>query len=191
MPSHIVDVTIAHIRPRIWRRLRVPSGLELPLFHNMLQIAFGWQDRHLHEFRVGDECYGPFEEDDDTETLDESELIVANALPYNGSTMTYVYDLSDRWIHNVTVNHIEPTIPSRRNRRVRAERYPQALACLAGRRAAPLEDCGGPSGYAELLDAMKSSDHPRRSELLEWAGGSFDPEAIDLDRINWGLASLV
>ena len=29
---------------------------------------------------------------------------------------------------------------------------------------------GGPSGYAELLEAMKTPGHPRHSEFLEWAG---------------------
>lgn len=76
-------------------------------------------------------------------------------------------------------------------RRIRADSYPQALACLTGNRAAPPEDCGGPSGYAAFLAAIQFSGHSRHDDLLEWVGGAFDPEAIAFDCINEVLASLV
>lgn len=35
----------------------------------------GWQDRHLHEFRVGELSYGPFD-DEDEDLRDETEYVL-------------------------------------------------------------------------------------------------------------------
>ena len=41
------------IRPPIWRRLHVPGAATLGQLHDALQIAIGWTDSRLHQFRVG------------------------------------------------------------------------------------------------------------------------------------------
>ena len=41
-----------------------------------------------------------------------------------------------------------------------------------------LEDVGGVWGYAEFLEAIKDPIHERHTEMVEWAGGDFDPEDI-------------
>jgi hypothetical protein len=51
----------------------------------------------------------------------------------------YEYDFIDNWQHDVRLEQILP-LDSRR-------RYP---VCIAGRRAAPPEDCGGPWAFLEL-----------------------------------------
>lgn len=45
------------------------------------------------------------------------------------------------------------------------------------------EDVGGPSGYAEYLEAMADPGHERHEEYLDWRG-AFDPEAFDLEAVN-------
>src|SRR5947209_5445372 len=47
-----VKVTLLGTRPSIWRRLLVPAELTLAQLHNILQAAIGWQNCHLHEFRI-------------------------------------------------------------------------------------------------------------------------------------------
>ena len=54
--------------------------------------------------------------------------------------------------------------------------YPR---CLTGRRAGPPEDCGGPWGYAEFLDAIRDPAHEQHAELKEWIGCDFDPDHVD------------
>jgi len=61
------------------------------------------------------------------------------------------------------------------------QRYP---LCLGGKRACPPEDCGGPYGYEELLDAMADPEHDRYEELVDWIGHEFDPEEFDTDLVN-------
>jgi hypothetical protein len=41
------------------------------------------------------------------------------------------------------------------------------------------EDCGGIWGYPDFIQAIENPDHERHEELLEWIGGSFDPETFD------------
>jgi hypothetical protein len=35
-----------------------------------------------------------------------------------------------------------------------------------------------------LLEALQDAHHPEHDEMVEWVGGSFNPEAFDLDAIN-------
>jgi hypothetical protein len=41
----------------------------------------------------------------------------------------------------------------------------------------PPEDCGGPRGYAELIEAITDPEHERHKDLTEWIGDDFDPDA--------------
>ena len=65
--------------------------------------------------------------------------------------------------------------------------YPR---CVAGKNAAPPEDCGGPWGYSEMLQALADPDHPERDELLEWLDEDFDPTDFDRDELNAGFGKL-
>jgi hypothetical protein len=38
---------------------------------------------------------------------------------------------------------------------------------------------GGTWGYQAFLEAITDPEHEDHDGLLEWAGGSFDPEAFD------------
>ena len=46
-------VSIREVEPAIWRRLRVPAELTLAELHDVLQVAFGWLNYHLHDFAGG------------------------------------------------------------------------------------------------------------------------------------------
>jgi hypothetical protein len=59
-------------------------------------------------------------------------------------------------------------------------RYP---ACLAGARACPPDDCGGPPGYERLVDALRDPTQKANAELLEWCG-DWNPETFDLEFVN-------
>ena len=38
---------------------------------------------------------------------------------------------------------------------------------------------GGPHGYTEFLRAIRDGRHPDHAQLLQWAGGTFDPDAFN------------
>ena len=172
-----LKVTLLEIRPAIWRRLLVPASIKLPKFHTVLQVAFDWTNSHLHAFRVGDESYEAYypETWEDpfggTERHDESKFRLCDLLHGKGDRLVYEYDFGDSWQHEVRVEQVLPV-----NR-------PEPVACLAGARAAPPEDCGSVPGYYELVEAMADPQHPERDRLLEWLGEPYDPEAFDLATI--------
>jgi hypothetical protein len=62
--------------------------------------------------------------------------------------------------------------------------------CLTGKRACPPEDCGGIWGYGDLLEAIHDPTHPEHKDMLEWLGGSFDPEEFDVDIVNQRLKTI-
>ncbi|MDM0084852.1 hypothetical protein QTI17_30060 [Variovorax sp. J31P179] len=43
---------LRNISPLIWRRLLVRGDTSVARLHQILQVAFGWQDMHLHRFEI-------------------------------------------------------------------------------------------------------------------------------------------
>ena len=93
-----------------------------------------------------------------------------------GGRAEYAYDFGDGWQHLIAVEDVVPLDAGA----PRAE-------CLAGARASPPEDCGGPHAYAELLDAIADPSHERHEDLQEWVGPHFAPEGLDLALVNQEL----
>lgn len=167
-----LKVTLAGIRPPIWRRLLVPADIKLPRFHEVLQVAFAWTDSHLHAFRVGDMSYERPNPDLVMDLFglaprrDETKVRLCDLLHGKGDRLIYEYDFGDSWEHDVRVEKVLPV----------AARRP--AGCLAGARAAPPEDCGGIPGYYQLVEAMADPKHPERENLLDWLGEPYDPAAF-------------
>lgn len=163
-------VDLRGIRPPVWRRLQVPGEMSLAELHEVMQAAMGWTDTHLHEFDVDGVTYGVPDDDWSTfhEVRDEAKAKLFRVVG-EGGRLEYGYDFGDDWRHTIKVEKMlgpEPDV-----------RYPR---CVAGRRACPPEDVGGPWGYGEFLEAIADPDHDEHENLLDWAGGSFDPAAFDL-----------
>jgi hypothetical protein len=96
-----------------------------------------------------------------------------------GLTLVYTYDFGDNWEVAIRVERIEPALIP-----------PPPPASLAGARAGPPEDCGGPPGYEELCEILADPRHPEHAERRRWAGRAFDPEAFDLAAVNRRLPRL-
>ncbi len=47
-----IKVTLHHTHPPIWRRILVPGSTTLLKLHDILQIVMGWENAHLHMFKV-------------------------------------------------------------------------------------------------------------------------------------------
>lgn len=180
--AYQLKITLKHIRPPIWRRLQVRGDITLGELHRFLQVAMGWWDSHLHLFKIGRAEYThPYPELDlfsETETKDEDETILGEVVRSEKRRFTYVYDYGDHWEHEIVVEKILP--------REGEMEYP---VCLAGRRACPPEDCGGPWGYGGMLQALDDPSHPEHESYVEWLGGQFDPEEFDLEVLNHRLSS--
>ena len=49
---YTVKIAVRGISPMIWRLLRISESASLAQFHHVIQIAIGWDDDHLHKFRI-------------------------------------------------------------------------------------------------------------------------------------------
>jgi hypothetical protein len=173
-----IKATLQGTEPPIWRRLLIPSRMTLADLHDVLQAAMGWEDYHLHEFRIGEARYSnpQFELDD---SLPEQSARLGSLGLTEGSTFSYTYDFGDDWEIGIAVEEILPDTEGVRGPR-----------CLAGARAGPPEDCGGVWGYEEMLAAIGDPDHDDHDDMLAWVGGAFDPDAFDVDALNRELNAM-
>jgi len=176
-PATVVrlHVSLMELAPSIWRRIVVPDSITLPELHRALQLAMGWEDRHLHEFDFGTARYGTPDIDYPDEGLrEENNVHLGDAIRAAGAEhFWYRYDFGDDWAHEVIVEAVEPNKEGVRG-----------VVCLEGANRCPPEDVGGTSGYLEFLEEVRDRTHERHRESLTWAGGSFDPAAFDLTLVN-------
>ena len=175
---HQLKITLRSVRPPVWRRILVGSDMSLGELARVLEAAMGWLGGHLHVFDVKGTWYGSADPDWDSNDLDEDKYRLSEVLAAGGDKMRWNYDFGDGWEHDVLVEKIADADPG--------VEYP---LCLAGRRACPPEDCGGPSGYAELLKAFADLSHPDHEELRRWAPPGFDPASFDVEDVNHSLRS--
>ena len=171
-----LKVTVLGTNPPIWRCVLAPSSLMLDKVHRMLQIVFGWEDCHMHEFSAGKRRFGKPDPDfglmGRVQTESERRVSLAELLEKVRSKAIYTYDFGDGWDHQIVLEKILERDP--------ALTYP---LCMGGERNGPPEDCGGIPGYYNLLDAIQDPKHPDHDDLVEWVG-EYDPEAFSIDSVN-------
>lgn len=173
---------LADIRPAIWRELEVPASMTLARLHAVLQRLMGWHEAHLWAFEAGGRRFEHADPDwpsSGTKAEDPAKVLLVDLLPRRDAALQYNYDFGDDWLVNLRLlDFVAPEAGAR---------YPR---CTAGARCGPLEDCGGPPGYEELLAARRNPKSSDARELLKWAGKGWDPEAFDLAALNKALAGL-
>ena len=172
-----LKIVLLGFRPQIMRRVQVPALISLDGLHGVIQDAMGWTNSHLHMFLIGTNQYSATYEPGD---LDEMNMLdernagsLADLITEPRTKFLDNYDFGDDWDHEITFERAVARQP--------AVKYSY---CLLGKRACPPEDCGGTTGYAELLKVLQNPTHPEYKEMRAWAGRRFDPEAFDLQKVN-------
>jgi uncharacterized membrane-anchored protein len=169
-------VTLRELDPPVWRALRVPADVLLSVLHEILQIAFGWQNSHLHDFRAGDIRFGMADVEDELFSVDERAAPLG-AVARVGSQLVYLYDFGDNWEHDIVVERV-------------GSGGDGTIRCAGGARACPPEDCGGTTGYAHMLEVLANPDDEEHADMKRWAPRRFDPEKFDPAAVNRKLATL-
>lgn len=169
-------------KPPVWRRLLVPADVRLSRLHDVIQVAAGWTDTHLHAFSTDDGDYGV--PDPELGFGDEREARLDQFLQSPGDRIRYAYDFGDYWEHDVVLEKVLAPDP--------AIRVP---ACTAGKGARPPEGCGGVWGYAALRETLADPNNDEHDAMLEWLGidsaAEFDPAAFDVAETDELLDSLL
>lgn len=178
-----ISVTLDETSPLIWRELLVPSDITFYKLHHTIQIAMGWTNSHLFEFKV--EGYRIGEIYEDLEGLDEGHITDARStkltdlINKENEAFSYEYDFGDGWDHTIQFEKI-----------VSLEDDHQLPFCISGALKCPPEDCGGIYGFYNFLDILSDKRHPDYKETKIWAGGKFDPNEFDLLKINKQLKKI-
>ena len=179
MPKRIYQfkITLQGTDPAIWRRIQVPESYSFWDLHVAIQDAMGWQDYHLHAFRFRRKHSRQATEigiPDDYGFEDSPEILAGWDIPISsqfddlGVTAEYEYDFGDGWDHDIALEGVLL--------REKGKKYPK---CIGGARACPPEDCGGVPGYYRLLEVLSDPDDEEHEDMLEWLGGTYEPQDFD------------
>jgi hypothetical protein len=177
-----LKVALRHITPMVWRRLLVTSATTIAQLHDVFQIAMGWEDRHLHRFRIHGKTYGSYRDGGIAFADDPHQVILADFKLRKGERFVYEYDMGDLWQHDVRLEQVLPLDPRKP--------YP---VCIAGAGDGPPEDCGGPWGYGELraersallaMLQMQDDQAVIAQRLLAWYDGGPRPTDDDTEYLD-------
>jgi len=147
-----LKISLKYVSPPIWRRVVVSADCSLHKLHSVIQRAMGWEDDHLHEFRVRKVRFG---DPACTEAKDEYKYKLRQFNFKVGSKFEYEYDFGDGWQHLIQVE-----------KSLDAIEFEASDTFVDGKGGCPPEDCGGPHGFACLLEALKNPD-PDQEEWLD------------------------
>lgn len=207
-------MTLRDSKPPIWRRVAVPLDITLGQLHQVIQIAMGWTNSHLHQFMLKDKSLinrdpsviARLSEEgryDDIFTATRGiRVFVPKVTPYGDP----LEDMEGEDEDAVALAEVCPKVKSKLTyeydfgdgwehiievQKIEPPKsgveYP---VCLAGKKACPPEDCGGIYGYYHMLDVAADPDHEEHDELVEWLSDDFDPDVFDVDEVNDMLAQL-
>ena len=183
--AYVVRIDLQHMQPPVWRRLRVASDMGLPEFKDIVLGAMGWADYHLHHFAMGtsgrswrsDPFVAPWMVREGYEGILEEDVRLDQVLKRPGDRIYLDYDFGDGWVHTIRLEKVEPWV----------EGAPDAV-CLAGRRACPPEDVGGPWTFEKLLGWLVGNvapeDQEYAAEVIEWLPEDYDPKFFSVAETN-------
>jgi hypothetical protein len=166
-----LKITIKDVKPAVWRRMVVSDELTLHQLHNVFQVAFNWTNMHLYSFNISGysvDTDGGLMLGESVEELDVSEVKLKDFPLEEKERFSYCYDFGDNWVHQILVEKI-------------TELGPEFPHCLAGKRNAPPEDCGGAWGYHDLM--KKKAANKLSTDEKEWLG-PYDPDYFDREEVN-------
>ncbi|MHB8468817.1 MAG: plasmid pRiA4b ORF-3 family protein [Gaiellaceae bacterium] len=166
-------------KPPVWRRVQVRADTRLDQLHEIIQVALGWENSHMHSFSFASREFGL--PDPELGFSDEHRVKLGELIAGVGDRFRYTYDFGDGWEHEILVEELLDADPE--------TLYP---VLIAAKGACPPEDCGGAWGYATLRQILADPSHGEHQEMLEWLGldnaSEFDPNDITTDGIEYELA---
>ena len=141
-------VALPGIDPAPWRRIEVTTATTLAGLHEVIQAVMGWEDQHLHCFRILGRRY-------DGEYADLTRVLLADLRLRAGERFTYTYNHFAGWEHELRVEAVGPG--------QRRCRYPR---CIDGQHSCPPEWCSGPEGLDEIKGDLLGLSYAEDLDLM-------------------------
>lgn len=205
MDAYKLRIELTDCQPKVWREVVIPEHVSFKQLHGTIQYAMGWDNCHLYEFNIPSENTLIISDDElyqqikiDIQLAKENENLIvplfrdfslenqelnSNKKVYrpsykidrfliNQDKIIYVYDYGDYWEHDITLIEIIKDYQ---------HSYPQVLDFEG---SCPPEDCGGTSGYAELITILSNPGHHEYEAFTDWLGYSV-LEKYDIEMVNF------
>ena len=141
-------VALSGVKPAPWRRIEVLASTTLAGLHEVIQAAMGWEDLHLHCFRILGRRY-------DGEYADLTRVLLADLRLRAGERFTYTYNHFAGWEHELRVEAVGPGQPRRR--------YPR---CVGGQHPCPPEWCPSPDAMDEIKGDLLGLSYAEDLDLM-------------------------
>lgn len=139
VPGYQLRFWFVGVHPIVWRRLLLRADNTLADLHYAIQIVCNWSDDFLHRFNVHGKTIGVSRLYGLSYTHPASETTLAMLELRERERFVYEYNFFDNWQLEIRVEKCCELSAH--------QRYPH---CIAGKRAAPPEDCGGPKRFNQL-----------------------------------------
>ena len=201
--------------PKMWRRFQVFGNITMARLGYILMTMYEMQAEHLFQlvyplqenferemksrqifeevpllshqvwrFEVDDgENFFPEEAPEGERLSDAAERTVRQVLGYSiGNHLSMEYDFGDGWEVSLKLEDIieDQELPGREIPRV-----------LAGEGYGIIEDCGGPSGLEQIVQAFQKKTGDEYEQFREWLGrDDLDLSVFDLDDMNFRLKKI-
>ncbi|MEX0643126.1 MAG: plasmid pRiA4b ORF-3 family protein [Pirellulales bacterium] len=206
-PTYHLRIALRDTKPPIWRRVAVPSNITLGQLHEVIQIAMGWSNSHLHQFMLQDKSLINRDPDVIARLTEEGrydEIFTATRgirvfVPGNDPFGDEL-DMEGEDEDAVTLAEVCPKVKSKLTyeydfgdgweHTVEVQKIVEPKSdsappvCLTGKKACPPEDCGGVFGYYHMLEVAADPEHEDHDAVVEWLGEDFDADAFDIDEAN-------
>jgi len=185
--SHQLKIEILDTNPKVYRTVVIPENFNFEQLHFVIQQVMNWENEHLYEFYLGrffgsERIMPPFEFQLDENPVnyrkyDASKTTLNDVIRKGFSSVNYIYDFGDSWHHTIKIMK-------------KPDYEVEFPICLNGENTAPIEDCGGISGFYHLLKTLADpNESEEKEELRDWLG--FDENTkfddvygFDLDETN-------
>jgi len=171
---------ITGLSPSVWRVVDIQNNIILSELHKVLQAVMGWRNEYPACFvaPAGTHPIGEWPEASSGPAFQT----LAELLDNPNREFAYDYEPDESW-------RVVCRLESERPQSADDEQLP---CCADGARSAPPDGVGGREGYADFLRMLDDpdADEDELEDMLEWAGGDFDPEAFDLAAVNRRLKKI-
>lgn len=175
-PALELTIELLAMPEPVTRSVWVRTGTSLRELHHIIQAVMPWDTGHLYFFsktvkgsniQLGDTKLW---DGDMPESNDDLLHYVEDYFVMIGQKMNYVYDIGDHWAHEIVLTGIN-TDPFT---------MPYLPMVSKGSGVCPPEDCGGPAGYLDILEALKNKRTAKYKSTkawlkdIEWSDAPFD-----------------
>lgn len=167
--TYVVRIELCECEKDVWRRVRVPSGIGLSVFHDQVVCpVMGWS-RGYHGYAFEDPrdgtIIGPAKNSAYIDTMhvpmiykkimDDKGCPLAALLAKKGDAAYYNYDLGDCWMHRLVLEDIVAEEDS--------------VTLVAGKGACPPEDSNGldSKGFSAYADFLKDYKRKPKSPKMK------------------------